>query len=379
MSVYYMDITLELREEAIFSKNLSPGNIYYCFDYIPGSVLWGMFATRFPKDGMELFYQTFFSNKIVFTNLYPLTRDNIPTLPLPLSTFACKRKPGFDESIVDEQKHSFWDYLLNDRGIEKRCPYCKSKKKSFSDGFYCKKGENYYSYNVSKTVDMHNLIDDELQSTRKDALYSYEVLNKGQKFKGHMLLYGEWNQFDEIHKLIESINHQSIWIGKGRNNGYGLSFIHFTGDKNYSLENKRLYANGEINLSKEKNKFTLTLILDTFLLDKYANYLTYIDEAVLFNILGSGFSPESFKLLRSFSRVREVDGFNMKHNLPKNKMIAIRKGSAFYFEYKGSEYEKLTKRLLEIERNGIGVRKNEGYGQVVINLPYHREKQDGTN
>ncbi len=53
-----MDVTLELREKAIFSKNLSPGNIYYCFDYIPGSVLWGMFATRFPKDAMELFYQT---------------------------------------------------------------------------------------------------------------------------------------------------------------------------------------------------------------------------------------------------------------------------------------------------------------------------------
>lgn len=374
-----MDITLELGEKAIFSKNLSPGNIYYCFDYIPGSVLWGMFATRFPKENMEKFCQTFFSNKIVFTNLYPLTKDNIDTLPLPLSTFACKHKPGFDEHIVDEQKHGFWGYLLDDRGIEKRCPCCDSKKKSFTDGFYYKRAGKYYSYNVGKTVNMHNLIDDESQSTQENALYSYEALNKGQNFKGYMLLYGEWSEFDEIHKLIESINHQPIWIGKGRNNGYGLSIIHFIGDENYKLENKRLYANGEINLSQENNKFTLTVISDTFLLDKYANYLTYIDKTVLFNILGSDFSPENFKLLRSFSRVREVDGFNMKHNLPKNKMIAIRKGSAFYFEYKGSEYEKLTKRLVEIEKNGIGVRRSEGYGQIVINLPYHREMYDKNN
>ena len=81
-------------------------------------------------------------------------------------------------------------------------------------------------------------------------------------------------------------------------------------------------------------------------------------------------------LIRSFCKTKEIDGFNMKHNLPKNKMIALQKGSSFYFEYTNSDYEKLNKRLIEIERNGIGIRRSEGYGRITINLPYHKENTD---
>jgi CRISPR-associated Csx10 family RAMP protein len=381
MSTYYIQTDITLEEKAIFSKNLSPGNIYYSFDYIPGSVLWGMCASLFPKSDMQKFYETFFQDKVIFTNLYPFIGADIVALPLPLSTFGCKHRPGWTERSVISEKHKFYDYLLGISKIDVKCQKCSSEKKSFTNGFYYKKGNTYYSYNTEKTIDMHNHIDDELQTTKTiDGLYSYEVLTKGQKFIGYILLHGEWDEFKEINRLIDSIkNGRRISIGKGRNNGYGLSTIDFINyGESYKLDsNKRLYISDKLDLSKNKHGFTLTLLSDLFFKDNYGNYFTYIDEILLSNILNNGlitnFKPEEFKLIRSFCRSKEIDGFNIKHNLPKNKMIGLQKGSAFYFDYIGSEYNKLNERLLEIERNGVGIRKSEGYGIVAINLPYHKE------
>jgi len=383
MSVYYIQMDITLKEKAIFSKNLSPGNMYNTFDYIPGSVLWGTFATRFPKSNMQKFYETFFQEKVIFTNLYPAIDSEVIALPLPLSTFACKYKPGWTKKIgIDGKKHNFYDYLLDTSKLEKKCLLCQSIKKNFVDGFYYKEkeGNTYYSYKVKKTVDMHNHIDDESQSTKKDnGLYSYEPLIKGQKFRGYIVLKGEWADFEDIIKIIESMNDKEISIGKGRNNGYGLSIINIIFDENYKLsDDKRLYINDKLDLLN--NKFTITLLSDLFFRDNYGNYYTYIDELLLSNILNDEvnnyFPPENFKLTRSFCRSKEVDGFNMKHKLPKNKMIGLQKGSSFCFKYYKLDGQSLSKRLLEVERNGIGLRKSEGYGMIAINLPYHMENNE---
>ena len=373
-----MDITL--KEKAIFSKNLSPGNMYYTFDYIPGSVLWGTFAARFPESDMQRFYKTFFQGKVIFTNLYPAINPDIVALPLPLSTFACKRQPGWSKDIdTDGKKHNFYDYLLDTSKLEKKCIFCQSIKKNFVSGFYYKEKEKniYYSHKIKKTIDMHNHIDDELQSTiKEDGLYSYELLTKGQKFRGYIILKGKRTDFKNIIEIMKSIDGKEISLGKGRNNGYGLSLINFKSDDSYQLDNnKRLYIDDNLELSD--NKFTITLLSELFLQNRYNNFYTYIDESILSEILNDGnnsdFHPNHFKLLRSFCRPKEVDGFNAKHQLPKNKMIGLQKGSSFYFEFNNGNSSRLSQRLLEIERNGIGLRKSEGYGLIAINLPYHME------
>jgi len=380
MSVYYIRTNITLKEKAIFSKNLSPGNMHYTFDYIPGSVLWGTFASRFPKSDMQKFYETFFQGKVIFTNLYPAIRSDVVALPLPLSTFACKHKPGWTKEIdIDGKKHHFYDYLLDTSKLEKKCSFCPSIKKNFLSGFYYKEKQNniYYSHNVKKTIDMHNHIDDESQSTKKDdGLYSYELLTKGQNFRGYIILKGEWDDFEDIIEIIKSMNDKEISIGKGRNNGYGLSIINIIFSENYKLsDDKRLYINDKLELLD--NKFTITLLSDLFLQNRYNNYYTYIDESILSEILNDGnnsdFHPHHFKLLRSFCRPKEVDGFNAKHQLPKNKMIGLQKGSSFYFEFNNGSSSRLCQRLLEIERNGIGLRRSEGYGIIAVNLPYHME------
>lgn len=376
----YTTLVITLEENAIFAKNLSPGNIYYTHDYIPGSVIWGHFATRFAREKPALFKKYFFSDTLIFTNLYPNVEANITALPMPLSTFACKYLPGRTETSTTTERHGFNDYLIDTNNLDKRCliPNCRAKKKKLVNAFFYKKVQ-YFSYIPSKSIDMHNQIDDKRQSTIDDGLYTYEVLNKNQKFKGLILFDGDEIEFDDIRKDILCPDYCSCSIGKGRNNGYGKSYLNFVDSG--TLDNTRvvdlLHADAcKQILTEREDHFTITLLSDVILRDSYSNYLTSINEHVLCSLLPDNFNPRDFKLIRGYSECIEIDGYNMKHQKPKNKCIAMKKGSAFYFRYGGDNRDGLSKALLLLESRGIGERKNEGFGMITVNLQYHFDNQD---
>lgn len=375
----YTTLVITLEENAIFAKNLSPGNIYYTHDYIPGSVIWGHFATRVARENPVLFKKYFFSDTLIFTNLYPSVNANTTALPMPLSTFACKYNPGRTESSIITEKHGFNDYLIDANGLDNRCVIrgCNAKKKKLSHVFYYKRGQPYYSYGPSKSIDMHNQIDDKRQSTIDDGLYTYEVLNKDQKFKGLILFNGDETEFNDMKKSIFRSDY--CFIGKGRNNGYGKSYLDFahSGTLNNTRVVDLLHAGAcKQILTEQESHFTLTLLSDLILRDAYHNYRTSINESVLCSLLPDNFKTGDFELIRGYSEYTEIDGYNMKHQKPKNKFIAMKKGSCFYFKYNGANKDGLSKELLLLETRGIGERKNEGFGMITINLRFHFDNQD---
>ncbi|MBE0426912.1 MAG: hypothetical protein IBX72_09735 [Nitrospirae bacterium] len=383
----YLILQVELLENAIFSRNLSPGNIYYSHNYIPGSVIWGYFAGKVVRKDKALFKNYFFSDRLIFSNLYPVKTSGslqFLSLPLPFSTYACKYRPGLSEPPVDVERHGFRDYLIDESGLDNRCSNinCNAKLKEFSGGFYYKKGHNYYSFFPSMIVDMHNRIDEKSQTTPEDALYAYEVLSKGQSFKGYILF--SKDEFKRLAALCEFKNSE-VAIGKGRNNGYGLVRLSFLGSGILGQGERvidKLKTQAQDNICKDitfDNSMTLTItcLSDTILMDECGNFITSIDVSVLASLLnqsqGGYFKANNFELIRRFSGPVEIDGYNAKHNLPKNKVIAIRKGSVFYFEYKGNDKAGLKEKLLGLELSGIGERKNEGFGSIAVNLSYHYE------
>lgn len=370
-------LVVTLEENAVFSKNLSPGNVYYSHDYIPGSVIWGHFASLCARKNQALFKKYFFSNKLVFTNLYPVLEDRYIAIPMPLSTYACKYKPGKTEISITTEKHGFNDYLIDDTGLDERCPVnnCNSKKKRYTNTFFYKRGPNYYTYSPSMCLDMHNHIDDSSQTTPVEGLYTYETLNKGQKFKGLILFDGTEEEFKEASNDILRPGFYSI--GKGRNNGYGHAYFDFPHFEIISSDRRKFDLIQEdlcepISLDNSPY-FTITLLSDLILKDGFGNYLTSFDELILSKYLLFGmFKADDFRLIRRYSDCIEIDGFNMKHQRPKNKCIAIKKGSSFYFKYKGNQKDMLAEALKGLELKGSGERRNEGFGQIVINLKYHR-------
>ena len=70
------------------------------------------------------------------------------------------------------------------------------------------------------------------------------------------------------------------------------------------------------------------------------------------------------KLCSSYTRTEVIGGYNSHLRLPRQQWPAIASGSVFAFEIEKSLDQE---RLLQLEHNGLGLRKGEGYGRIAVN------------
>jgi CRISPR-associated protein (Cas_Cmr3). len=85
-----------------------------------------------------------------------------------------------------------------------------------------------------------------------------------------------------------------------------------------------------------------------------------------------GLEEGTVRSLASFARPCLVSGWNTAHRLPKERDMAIAAGSVFLFSVPRSvDEEKLKGALKRWEEEGIGWRRSEGFGQVLICDPWH--------
>ena len=69
--------------------------------------------------------------------------------------------------------------------------------------------------------------------------------------------------------------------------------------------------------------------------------------------------------MRSFINVGKLEGYNIINNVRKIDELIFSKGSVFTYNIDNYTDELLAK-LVEIEKDGLGLRKSEGFGKVKI-------------
>ena len=74
-----------------------------------------------------------------------------------------------------------------------------------------------------------------------------------------------------------------------------------------------------------------------------------------------------FNTRRSFINISKLEGYNIINGTRKVDELIFNKGSVF--TYNIDDYSKILNKLTEIEKNGLGLRKNEGFGRVKICTP----------
>ena len=74
-----------------------------------------------------------------------------------------------------------------------------------------------------------------------------------------------------------------------------------------------------------------------------------------------------FNTRRSFINISKLEGYNIINSTRKVDELIFSKGSVF--TYNIDDYSKILNKLTEIEKNGLGLRKNEGFGRVKICTP----------
>ena len=126
-------------------------------------------------------------------------------------------------------------------------------------------------------------------------------------------------------------------------------------------------------VSKEdETLFAVTAASDLIMHDRFWRYQSILKPE---DLHAEVTSLPTVNLEAHFARTREVWGWNALQRLPKEKALAISKGSVFVYRTNAPPKD-IIGPLKELERGGVGERKIEGFGRVVICHPFHYREEE---
>jgi len=346
-------------------------------DFIPGTTVRGAFANLYLKSSKpdSDFKELFTSDKVVFSNLYINGAR-----PIPLSAYSCKYHGGF---LGDTEKHGVVDLLLplirekdGDVDLPDKFKTCQYRVKSEPCGIETKRFKGYYrkrlsdnsfeSVNINKRLVYHTAISHVSETALENALYSQEIVELGQVFRGDMLIDND-SLLNKIKDFIES--HKLIFLGSDKSAGLGrfeiMSYEEMNGFDKEEMKQRLSRFKQKLGLSNSKTYFSITLQSDAIVMDKYMRYKSFIDAEDL-NIPNANF-------VCGIAETRVIQGWNAMTRLPKEDAVAIEKGSVFVFSV-ADNIDNFIDRLFELELYGIGKRKGEGFGKLIVCDPFHLQE-----
>jgi CRISPR-associated protein Csx10 len=358
------------------SASRAVGNVQESLDFIPGTALRGALAglylqSKTPDDEFE---EIFTKDKVIFPNLYINGAR-----PVPLSAYSCKYYSGF---LGDKEKHGVVDLLLplvreDEGGVDlpegfKNCQYRESGK---ACGIETKKCRGYYkkrfadssleSITVKKRLIYHTAISPLTETAEENTLYSQEVVERGQTFKGEIFVFDD-TLFEKVKKFIES--QKILFLGSDRTSGYGkfeiVSIEPKDGIDGEKIEGRIKQFNELLRLN-DRTHFSITLQSDAIVTDKYMRYKTFID--------AEDIAIPGAELVMGIAENRIIQGWSALSRMPKDDVLAIEKGSVFVFAVDSTD-DNILAQLSALERNGIGKRRGEGLGRLTVCDPFHLQE-----
>lgn len=368
-----LSISLTAKSPFSISASRYTGNIQKTLDFIPGTSLRGILAKLW-LETISLdnnFKEIFTSEEVSFSNLY-IEASN----PIPMSAFSCKYYSGF---LGNEYGHGVVDILLSlsrekekDEGIADKFQHCQFLEDRGKCLAPMKKIKGYYVMNLSDnslsriTVDRRlvyrTAISHVSETALENALYSLEVAEKGQTFKGE-ILFNEDRLFNTFTAFIKK--HKSLFIGSDKSSGLGRFDILSINESEEAKEDKMRTRieefNRKLGIKNSKIYFSITLQSDAIITDRYMRYKSFIDKEDLA-------IPEA-EFVLGIKETRIVQGWNALTKLPREDTLAIEKGSVFVF--KVGDIERAMDSLLKLDISGIGRRRGEGFGRVTVCDTFH--------
>ncbi|MBT9174767.1 MAG: hypothetical protein DDT22_00428 [candidate division WS2 bacterium] len=346
-------------------------------DYIPGSAFRGAVAYKLGEElgyDSPKFKEIFINGKVKFGNLYLLREGQ--AYPIPKSAKSCKYKDGFrGHGVIDFLLPTVKFMLAKDASVlPVSCPICEAPFDTFS-GFYTKGGKRV---EPTKRLITRTSIDERTLTAREGFLYSMEVIEEDQEFYG--ILDGDLLVIENGEIKYENTTilrkRETLWVGLGKTRGLGNIKITEIENLESIFPPELVLSAVEKRFSKFQEKssplnikgFSITLYSDAIIMDKFMRYKSCIDE----QYLREEFDLDNVKLICAFNSMRAILGWNTAWGLPKEKELAIEKGSTFFFSC-AAEGKNLIGTLKRIETEGIGLRREEGFGRVFVCDPFHIE------
>jgi len=349
----------EIIDASCFSRRPGSGlqGQYESLSYIPGRAMWGGLANysrlvaKNEKPSPE-FMDIFYSDRVVFSNLYPEDERGFRSKPIPLSARTKKKAPGFlQDRHGTERCAGVDDWLI--KGIPRGIEFEDIVK---LEGFYVnkKRVENPSSYF------MHHERDTVRKTVCKGKLYSRVSVERGSCFAGYIKVLEE-KENKPLEAMLEKLE-SGIELSIGRKPG------------RISVTKGRYEArvfSEDLGFSRE-GVFTVTCVSDTILIDKYHRYYTYIPQTIIQEACKGLFA--TCELEHYFSAPKPVFGWNGAWQRPMETELAVSAGSAFRYRYvlaNGKTGEDFAAAMKQLALRGLGLRRSQGFGENVVNDSFH--------
>lgn len=368
-------------------------------DYIPGSAIRGAFAEVFiNKLGIDDDFKRIFPNGAIrFSDFWPTFSGNAPTL-IPATAAACKRfglkhSESLHDRLLDDllKKH----HQIKLPQAAKKCP-----DKSCTESRDRVKATYLVSMNapqklgLKRQLRMHVGISRRTATAAQGQLFSYDMLTPESDIGKDTQLFftgfltSDSNEAEALFNVLQRVappEREHLSVGKARTRGMGeLAIDEFAPDNKPGPVagedfDARWNAFNELAQNRSGKKdfccFSLTLTSHLALTDNFGMpMLNRLDRKDLG--LEDALSEDDWKNRISYTSRALVSGWNAAQGLPKPDVLALRRGSvigvAAHISSKNEEDE-LKTALKKLEIKGVGERRAEGFGQIVVCHPFHQK------
>lgn len=306
-------------------------------NYIPGSTIRGMVITKL-SDNTEKFEEWkkyLFSNRICFENAYPMSGDK-KLLPSPF---------GFYEDKTEEKevKGKQIENILIDGNVT-------PGNKRASLGQYA-----YIDYNIIHYCSLEFGSDLKILSNVSDEnernIFRNQYIQKGYNFYFQIILNDDVPQ-ELMDAIKEIFDDQKIYLGNARSNGYGqckVEKVEFNDQPNFPASTT----------NQDMSKECYMILLSHTTMRNSEGEICGLN----LNELQQQMNVQNLKVLYSSTTVETVRGYNRQWHTKIPAIPMYVKGSAFHLTFDGTF---TLERAHELMVHGIGIRQNEGFGQILF-------------
>lgn len=330
-------------------------NMVSTMDYIPGSVILGIFANKYVKENKlgsdahkdSNFHSWFLNSNLCFTNAYLSKMDGTAVAeyyPVPFSI-----------NYLKTDENQIFDLMFKKIGKQTKYP-----------GSYCYIENNDISFaSVNRSINFHNARKNRLKGRSDDgAIFNYESIDQNQEFAGRII-----GTEKELKLFLGKFDSEiKVKIGRSKSIQYGQAVLTLLSDEpEIFVSEIPLFKPEEVN-----NTFTLTFISSAIIYNRSGfpstsrmDLESYLADNLKVNL-------KNIKISKTFTKSEIVETFVSKWLLKKPSETAIKAGSCLLINIE--DFDDNTKNsLLELLETGIGERTGEGFGRFAINLQKPRE------
>ena len=347
--------------------------------------------------------------KVCFEPFY-----SAPVLPVPRSARSCKYEPGF----ADADKHSVFDSLLFQARADdeqfgekmRKCP-CGAPIEPLESTWMLANWDKAWGldydpiFRLNTHVGIGPAVGEDANLSDEGRLFSLQHFPAETRFRGWLAI-GDGTSEEALEALgfagLGKSHAVTLRVGR-RSRSYGALKVWVTEpitqppwERSYGSLTSRFdkfqeEAKNHIlsipeYFGEDFAVFSVTCLTDLILLDDFLRPCRAITAFQIARRLGLDWcesqpvaevAKTSVWRVGALTGTRQISGWNAAHRLPKENESAIVAGSVFLFAVRNGTVEKLTllEKLADLENNGIGWRRSEGFGQVLVCDEFHLQAE----